>query len=120
MRVSAGFLLSGLSGKTRIHRARALDVAGERDTRRFELAGGHPAAVGGLEAEVAERKDEPRHAVPRRRPLWHLRKLDLLRCEHDVSVPSGAQTPRAAFCCSSSLRVRISPRKTHTLTPMTP
>ena len=55
MRVSAGFSVTGLSGKiVDPDLAATLDVAGHGDTGGLDLAGGDPPGLEGLDAVVAE------------------------------------------------------------------
>ena len=57
--------------------AAALDVAGDRDTSRLDLARGEPARLERLQAEVAEGDVVPPLALPRIRPFCDLAELDV-------------------------------------------
>src|SRR5215213_3773351 len=76
--------------------AAALDLAGHRDTGRFDLAVRHPAALERLQPVLAELHARPALGVPAHAPALLLAPLDSLRLQHQ-SLPWGAppwESPR--------------------------
>jgi hypothetical protein len=82
MRVSCGFLVIGLSGKTRTQIFPPLDEARHRHARRFNLAIGQPARLERLQPVVSKRDVGAAPRLAGHAPALLLSVLDLLRHQH--------------------------------------
>src|SRR5580698_6163598 len=112
----------------------ALHIAGDRAARRFNLARSHAGAIGGLEAELAERHGIAALRTARDLALELFAELGPLRLHHawlpnqvaaGAAVSAGlapaAAAPSASVSSTSSAGLsNTSPLKIQTLMPITP
>src|SRR5690606_23910364 len=108
--------------------ATALHGAGHGTTGRFDLAGRHACALGGLQAELAERNGRAALRKARVAALELLAVLGSLRLQHcpvlTLQAVAGAALSAAGASADSSTTSgawsKTSPLKIHTFTPITP